>query len=220
MKAVSILCALEVAILMAKVHGQPTLVDFNIAYQANPLPQILVFNSQSPINFLVKESSDLIIWQPHFNLFMRVGSAEIADTSLRSVALADLLFLKIEGGAQSPAEMRIQWQGRNIKRYRFTEGFRCDLCQPPYAATVTVENGVVTNVENPVNEDGTPAPNADLTGFKSIEDLFGKLDRYVGSGDYLLDALAVRFDPMFSYPAWIWLDAYTEYHASNLEILE
>jgi hypothetical protein len=220
MKSFSTLSACLAIMFVAPSAPQPGFIDFNITYGGNAVSQTLTFNTPARTNFLIRQSTDLVQWRPYFNVFMRVTTAHIPDTVLRPADSRDLNFLKIDESAELPAEMRSRWEARAIKRYRFTEGLRCDLCRAPYAARVTVENGIVTNVENPVDQNGAPYPDADLTGLKSIEELFAKLDRYLNSGDYLLDVLAVRFDPLFSFPAWILLDAETEYHVSNLEILE
>lgn len=97
-------------------------------------------------------------------------------------------------------EQRELWKEQGIRDYQFQYFVSC-FCgfTGPNPALITVQNGVVTKVENP----DSPAAVANVNGWPTIDSLFAIVDRARESKAALLD---VDYDETYHYPEVISID--------------
>ena len=192
---------------------------------ARPPPYIVlnVAANETVWDFQLVESIDLNTWRPLIYAFSRLSRFSLVDRSSPD-SHAKYSFYRVSGNALTANEMLERWRTLNMRSYQFTFSRTCFSCQPlSLTATATVRDEKVVAVENVRDNTGSPFEGADLSEFKSIEELFGS----VATEAPKADLLSIRLHESLHFPLWIYIDYNhdtvddeLEYRATNLRRLE
>src|SRR3954470_5353437 len=198
--------AFFVLILTMRLFGvlgaaEPATIQLKAPSAEFPMP--LIVTMSSPTNFLIERSSDLLDWRAHISVFARVPSFYLWQRYVLESNVPPVEVYRVSGPAQEIADIQRKWLGLGTTKYRFDFLSHCG-CLPGKGnilARLTVENGMVTSIENPVfYPGGAPVNNPDPTQFRSIEQLFSLLLDYTQTASPLSDLVAVEFDGSRFFP--------------------
>ncbi len=206
------------------------LQGFEVGPFTVPQAKLSMLSPSSPLVLLVEEngslvntveiSSDLKSWSRYLSVFSKLPTFRVIDRA--PVLLGDRnAFLRLRGGEVSGPSLA-DWQKQGVNRYRFVFERLCFCRSYLMKGTVEVQDGRIVDVTN-IQGDGMPVANADITQFKTIEELFEIIQTDSDQADLLVTA----YDPVSFYPRLIDIDYISNaaddeitYYASDFQRLE